>query len=327
MVSQMTGRSFSLLKQRLRMRQLRVAVAVADEGSVLKASRALGLTQPATTRSLLDLEDYLGVRIFDRLPRGVALTRYGEAVIARARRVLAEVDRIGEDLILIDTGMLEAIVVGVLPSAATGLMPQVLTRFNTAHPGTTVQIVEGRMHELLALLGSNKIDLIVGRLYEPVIPDSFIREPLYDEPLALLARYGHPLFKDGRIDLESLKTQPFILPTLDQRLGQDVEMAMRGNRLEPEAPVLRASSMSMIREVLMTSDRVAMLSSLTMVGDLVRGSLRLVPCHIETEPRPGGMVRRASGPSRTVDSLRQIILDYVGELTSTGYLRSLAPPG
>ena len=57
----MAGRSFSLLKQRLRMRQLRVAVAIADEGSVLKASRALGLTQPATTRSLLDLEDYLGV--------------------------------------------------------------------------------------------------------------------------------------------------------------------------------------------------------------------------------------------------------------------------
>ncbi len=323
----MPARSFSLLKQRLRMRQLRVAVAVADQGSVLKASRTLGLTQPATTRSLLDLEEYLGVRIFDRLPRGVALTRYGEAVVARARRVLAEVDRIGEDLILIETGMLEAIVVGVLPSAATGLMPQVLTRFNAAHPGTTVQIVEGRMHELLALLGSNKIDLIVGRLYEPVIPDSFIRDPLYDEPLALLARYGHPIFNGGRVASDSLKTLPFILPTLDQRLGQDVEMAIRGNQLALDAPVLRVSSMSMIRELLMTSDRVSILSSLTMVGDLVRGGLRVVPYPIRTEPRPGGIVRRPSGPARSVDTLRQIIVDYVGELAATGYLRALQPSG
>jgi LysR family transcriptional regulator, pca operon transcriptional activator len=321
----MPGRSFTLLKQRLRMSQLRMAVAIADHGSVLKASRALGVTQPAASRSLLDLEDYLGVRIFDRLARGVALTRYGEAVVARARRVLAEVDRIGEDLTLIETGMLEAMVVGVLPSAATGLMPQVLTRFNAAHPGTTIQIVEGRMHELLALLGSNKIDLIVGRLYEPVIPDSFIREPLYDEPLSLLARYGHPLFNGGRVDAHSLKSQPFVLPTLDQRLGQDVEMAMRSNRLRTEAPVLRASSMSMIRELLMTSDRVSILSSLTMIGDLIRGSLRGVPYSIRTEQRPGGIVRRQSGPARSVDTLRQIIVGYVEETVTTGYLRSLKP--
>jgi LysR family pca operon transcriptional activator len=206
-------------------------------------------------------------------------------------------------------------------------MPQVLTRLNAAHPGTTVQIVEGRMHELLALLGSNKIDLIVGRLYEPVIPDSFIREPLYDEPLALLARYGHPLFKDGPVGPRSLKALPFILPTLDQRLGQDVEIALRGGALAFDAPILRVSSMSMIRELLLTSDRLSILSSLTMVGDLVRGALRVVPYPIETEPRPGGIVRRPSGPSRTVDTLRRIILDYVGELAATGYLRALKAPG
>ncbi len=108
----MSARSYALFHQRLRMRQLRVIVAVAEQGSVLKAARLLGMTQPAATRSVLELEDFLGQRLFDRAPRGMTPTRHGEAVIRRARRVLADLDGIPADIALLDSGLSEAVTCG-----------------------------------------------------------------------------------------------------------------------------------------------------------------------------------------------------------------------
>jgi LysR family pca operon transcriptional activator len=316
--------SFSLLKQRLRLRQLRVAVAIAEHGSVMKASQHLRMTQPAATRSLLDLEQYLDVKLFDRLARGVTPTRAGETVLARARRILAEVDRIPVDLMLLETGMVESLTIGVLPSASSGLMPQVLARFNEDHVDTIVKFVEGRTHELLPLLGSGKIDVIVGRLYETGTSDNFVRDRFYDEPLAILARHGHPIFsRERRPTAAALRRYSFILPTLEQRVGQDIEAAMRGNNLIPEKPVLRASSISMIREVLLTSDRVSILSALATVGDLTRGGLRIVPIPVETGTRPGGFVYGRGDLSPGVRALREITFDYVNELIAAGYVKAL----
>lgn len=316
--------SFSLLKQRLRLRQLRVAVAIAEHGSVMKASQHLRMTQPAATRSLLDLEQYLNVKLFDRLARGVTPTRAGETVLARARRILAEVDRIPVDLMLLETGMVESLTIGVLPSASSGLMPQVLARFNEDHVDMIVKFVEGRTHELLPLLGSGKIDVIIGRLYDTGTPDEFVRDRFYDEPLAILARHGHPIFsRERHPKAATLRRYSFILPTLEQRVGQDIEMAMRGNNLTSDKPVLRASSISMIREVLLTSDRISIHSTLAAVGDLVRGDLRIVPLPVQTGPRPGGFVHGRGGSTAGVRALRQITFDYVNELIAAGYVRAL----
>jgi LysR family pca operon transcriptional activator len=313
-------KTYSLLQQRLRIRQLRVAVAIAEHGSVLKAAQSLGLTQPATTRSLLDLEDYLGVRIFNRLPRGVSVTRHGEPVLARARRILSEVDRIPDDLALIETGLAQTVIIGVLPSAATGLLPQVLSRFQGEHPEIVVQVVEGRTHELLALLASGKVDLILGQLYEPAVHDSFHREPLYHEPLAILGREGHPIFLRKRIEARQLSAWNFVLPTLSQRIGQDVDRAIHENGIAAQS-VSRANSMSMIREMLLATDYLTILSQLTLVGDLIRGSLRGLPIRIVTGPRPGGIILRTSGEvPKSVETLRGVLQTCVSELIETGYL-------
>jgi len=313
--------TYAMMWQRLRLRQLRVAVAIADHGSVVRAAQVLGLTQPAATRNLLELEDYLDVRLFERLPRGVAATPAGLTVLTRARRILAEVERIPADLALLKAGMVDALVIGVLPSAATGLMPQVLTRFKATHQQTVVELIEGRMQEQLALLAARKIDLVVGRLYEPPNPDSFIRDALFDEPLAILARYGHPLFNENECSAASISAFPFILPTLEQRIGQDVEIALRDGQLRPQEPALRASSMSMIREVVLTSDSLTVLSGLTMVGDLVRGLVRIVPFPLSKAARPGGLVYRADTPG--VEAFRRVLRDYVDDAVALGHLRRL----
>ena len=105
--------------EKLRLRQLRIVSAVAEHESVLKASRALGMSQPAVTKTLREIEDIVGVAIFDRMPRGVLPNDYGRAFVARARRILAEVGRVGDDIAHVADGSAGTIVVGALPSAAS----------------------------------------------------------------------------------------------------------------------------------------------------------------------------------------------------------------
>lgn len=322
----MAGQSFSLFHQRLRMRQLRVAVAVAENGSVIHASRALGMTQPATTRSLLELEDFLGQRLFDRLPRGMVPTRHGDLILRRARRILAEVDSIPDDIAFLDSGLSESVSVGVLISASSGLLPRVLSRFGHQHPGTLVNVVEGRMHDLLAQLASGKVDVVLGRLYEAPTPDEFAREALYQEPLAIVARAGHPCFLRKQVDAAYLRQAAFVLPTLAQRIGQDVDLALRANGLQPEVAPVRASSTSFIREMLFATDYLTVLSRLTLVGDVMRGGLRLVPYPIATGARPGGIILRPGAAiAPAVRALRGVVEECVSELISTGFLEPHAP--
>ncbi|GAU86437.1 hypothetical protein [Bosea sp. BIWAKO-01] len=81
--------------------------------------------------------------------------------------------------------------------------------------------------------------------------------------------------------------------------------------------------MSMIREMLLTSDRITVLSGLTMVGDLVRGLVRIVPLVVPTGARPGGIVHLPGAPTAGLHAFRSVLLDYVEEAVATGHVRRL----
>ncbi len=122
------------LAQRLRIRQLQVIVAIAEQRSLLAASRSLGISQPALSKALQEVEDALGVRIFDRMSRGVVPNAYGQAILIRARTVLAELNRIGDDLVQIAQQSAGIVVIGALPTAAAGILPATLARLRAPSP-------------------------------------------------------------------------------------------------------------------------------------------------------------------------------------------------
>jgi LysR family transcriptional regulator, pca operon transcriptional activator len=307
--------------EKLRLRQLRIVSAVAEHESVLKASRALGMSQPAVTKTLREIEDIVGVAIFDRMPRGVLPNDYGRAFVARARRILAEVGRVGDDIAHVADGSAGTIVVGALPSAASGLMPASLARFRETHPGMVVRVVHGRMDQLLPRLEAGGLDVVVGRLYEPEVPDDFRRQVLYDEPISILCRAGHPALERPNVTLAALARFDFVLPSLEQRIGQDVERAVAALGLETAAPPLRSTSLSFIRELLLGSNTLTILSRMMLAGDLLRQAVRIVPLPVPTPSRPAGLITlRQRKPSPGLDALVAILRTYIGELRKAGYL-------
>lgn len=251
------------LDQRLKLPLLRVADALDTHGSLLKASAALGLGQPALTRSLRELEEITGAALFERHPRGVRPTAAGVAVIRVARRVLGELRRMKAELDALGDPEAGSVAVGVLPVAAVGVLPGTLIALRAARPGLRVNLHQRRTEELLPMLASRELDLIVGRLYAPAVPDGLQRLPMWEEPIAALARSGHPLLRRcGRaVTAAALAGYEMVLPTVSQRVGQEIEHLLALLGLPQDVP-LRSSSYGFIREMLLASDAVSLHAAL-----------------------------------------------------------------
>jgi LysR family transcriptional regulator, pca operon transcriptional activator len=174
-----------------------------------------------------------------------------------------------------------------------------------------------KFHQLRA---AGEIDLIVGRLYAPDTPDGFVREALYHEPISILARAGHPIFDHGTVTVEDLRRFDLVLPTVSQRVGREIEGIMAALGMGQTAS-LRASSPSFTREMLHTADFITIIPRLMLAGDLLRGTIRVVPLPIPAAPRPAGLIYRADrGLPPTARVLVEVLRDHLAELAEGGIL-------
>lgn len=314
------------LDQHIKLSMLRSVDAIETHRSLLKAAVALSISQPALTRSLQELEDQLQLSLFERHPRGVRPTEAGMAVVGAARRILAELRRLNDELREVGRAGNDSVSIGALPASAAGILPSVLSRLKAQKPELRVRIQQGRTEELLPLLASREIDMVVGRLYEPAAPDGFWREALWTEPLSFLARAEHPLLGDGPVSLDGLRRFELVLPTLTQRVGQEVDGLLA--RLGLTASVsLRSMSYCFIREILHGTDAISVMPRLMMTGDLMRGTLRVLPVPFAAPERPAGLILLAGtvlppAGEAVVSGLRA----YVAELAERGLTSPLPPP-
>lgn len=285
------------LDRQLKLRQLRAVVAIANQGSLLGASRNLGVSQPALTKTLHEAEELVGTRLFERHSRGVRSTPAGAVVAAAARRIMGEIGRLDAELDRLASRAGGTVALGAMPVAAGGVLPGTLARLKRLHPDLIVRMTQGTTEDLLPGLASGDLDLIIGRMYDPAVPDGLVREPIYEEPFAIVARTGHPIFAAGVSVLEAVRRYDLVLPTIGQRIGQELEHLLAALDLTPAA-ALRSTSSSFIREMLHSTDMLSITPGLLMAGDLLRGTVRLVPLAAGQlgPPRPAGVIRRHDRP-------------------------------
>ncbi len=195
------------------LRQLRSVVAVARHTSFTKGAAALDVAQPALSQQIASLERELGVRLFDRSSRRVALTDAGRALAARAERILADVAAAVEEMTAHAGGLRGRVVLGTYQSFAEYTLPKLLGRFHAAHPGIEVALREGMADELLVRLREGEIDVFVGQLDEArgAQTSDFHDEPLYDDELVLAVGGSHALASQSSVRIEDLRDEAFVI--------------------------------------------------------------------------------------------------------------------
>ncbi|MEV8607949.1 LysR substrate-binding domain-containing protein [Amycolatopsis sp. NPDC051373] len=193
----------NLLAGRLKIRHVLLIDAIARRGTLVAAADDLSVTQPATTRALRELEEVLGVSLYDRHSRGLSPTLFGEAFAAHAQAVVSQIRQAGTHVAQLRNADLGTVSIGVHLTGSNALVPRAVEALKTRHPRLTVQLNEAWPRRLLSELASGRLDLVVGRLAQPT-DEHFIRVPLHDEVVSLVVRTEHPLAGRDGIDLPEL---------------------------------------------------------------------------------------------------------------------------
>jgi DNA-binding transcriptional LysR family regulator len=198
-------------------RLLEVFATVAREGSITAAARRLSFTQSAVSRQIGALEAEVGARLLDRLPRGVALTEEGRALLPHAEAVLdrlRDARRAVADLHSLDAGRLR---VGAFPTAVAALVPRALAAFRDAYPGVRFSLVEGLTPALLERLAAGDCDVAVvsSSPSGPIDPARFLLRHLLDERILVAVSRQHRLARRRTVRLAELAGDPFIAGSAD----------------------------------------------------------------------------------------------------------------
>lgn len=200
----------------MELRQLRYFVAVAHKKHFTQAAGELNLAQPALSQQIHQLEHDLGVTLFERTSRRVRLTAAGEALLVRAERILAEVERAQMEMQEY-TGLARGrVVIGALQSLEAFRFPALLARFHLRYPGIEIVLREEATERLLELLNAGQLDLTVIQIIDGSWPleltaSSVVSEKLLTEELVLVVAPNHALAHYQHVTMEELRDEPFVL--------------------------------------------------------------------------------------------------------------------
>jgi DNA-binding transcriptional LysR family regulator len=193
----------------MRLSQIHHFVAVVQTGSLRAAAQALGVSQPAITKSIRRLEEALHVRLLQRNARGAALTPAGRAFLARARVIQGELRKAEEDLESLRGGARGTVGFGVAPAACMLIVPDAMLQFRRRHPRAAVRIVEGVNSALLPQVRDETLDFSVGQSSGRELDAALRFRPLFRLALAVVGRQGHPLRSAG--SLSGLTDAPWLV--------------------------------------------------------------------------------------------------------------------
>lgn len=192
------------------LRRLRYFVAVADELSFSRAASQLHVAQPALSRQIQQLEDELGVLLFDRTRRAIALTEAGKVLLDEANRLIEHADRTADLVRQVDSGRTGRLGVDFLPSACSRLLPPILTEFRSAHPAVSLVLRERKPDEIVDAVKSGHAD--IGFVYAPFVRETSLQcEPILREPFVVALPEHHFLASEAELEMSDLADENFIL--------------------------------------------------------------------------------------------------------------------
>lgn len=249
------------LKRRLKLRALCLLVALQDHAHLQRAADALGMTQPAASKMLKELEGILGVTLLERLPRGMQATAEGELVMERAREILSELNRVPAEIAALQDKAQTLVSVGSIKAPALSMVPRALVEFQTLHSQARVNLVVDSSPALLQKLRNEELDIVVGRLAPELDPGLFNYEQLAEsQTVNVVVRPGHPWLRRSQIEWPQLLQAMWIIPPQGSMLKLQFEALFLQQKMMPPQNLVETLDLDTIRQLIMESSALAVLS-------------------------------------------------------------------
>lgn len=250
----------------MNLNHLSIFRAVAEEGGVSRGAERLMISQPAVSKQLRQLEQSLGVALFDRLPGGVKLTTAGELLLGYAKRLFAieaEAERAIEQYRGLRRGRLA---IGASMTVGVYLLPEYVASFRADHPDIELRWEIANTHHIQQMLLDGALDL--------GLTEGFVESPelvagvFWTDELVPIARPDHPLAHQPQVTLEAFMREPLILREVGSGTREVIEQALADRGYENITPVVSIASTEAIKRAVAAGLGVGIVSSLSVEAEL-----------------------------------------------------------
>lgn len=274
-------------------KRLAAFIALFQTRDISDAARLLSVSKAAVYNSVRQMEELLELTLFEREPSGVAPTSFCSILARHTKLAFAEIRHALEDMASLDGVTRGTVAIGTLPYTRTYLTPRAINRLLESHPQLGVSTQEGPYNVLQTSLRSGDLDLIVGAV-RPTEPGSDIAtETLIEDRLAVIARKGHPLTQRKKVSFRELQDMQWVLPAAETPSRLLFDETCRKHKMKTPQNAVQTSSQSMVRGLLLDSDRIALLSEHQIHYDRKAGLLDVLPVELKETYRPIGITMRA----------------------------------
>lgn len=227
---------------------------VAAQQSITKAAEALNVTQPAVTRGIRQLEEKLQVELFDRLPRAMRLTRFGESYLRHVNVIFSQFDSARAELAHLQNAPEEELVIGAGPTWLMGVLPIVLGEFSRSYPNVSIRVRGGYDKQLFGMLERGEVSMVLSDTSGTRIGENLIEEPLIHCEYVVACRKGHPLAEREKVPLSELLNYAWAMPDQAERALGRLQGLYQAESLNAPVPLIRSTSLGFILRFLGKSD-------------------------------------------------------------------------
>jgi DNA-binding transcriptional LysR family regulator len=292
------------------LRQLEYFLRVAQRKNISIAAAELNITQPTLTKSIKLLEDQLGVKLFDRLPRGVALTSFGVTLLRHAEAVHVQMKDAGNELTALRSGTFGTVMIGAGPAWLRRHLPLAVARVIARHPDIHIQ-VDGSFDEtLLRALRQGKLDFVVAEIPSPEDQQDLEITRLTADKLGVCCRAGHPLVSRGHLTMRDLLSYPWVKPPRVTRAQRRLNALFVANDLPAPKGAVESGSLALLLNVVRQSDALTFMVSKTLQTREGEGLIMLNVPDLTLSREAGIIVRRGGWLSpaavHVVETLKEI---------------------
>jgi DNA-binding transcriptional LysR family regulator len=230
------------LRSNIKLRHLQLVAALDEFRHIGRTAEFLSVSQPAVSKMLGEVETMLGIQLFERSARGTQPTPAGRSLVRFARSVLADYERTRDEIAAAERGAAGRTRVGSMVVTLPTLLAPAVDLLKKDAPGATVQVDEGDLTRLLPKLRLGELDLFVGRLEPGYAAPDLLTEPLYEEPMAVVAHPEHRLAGKKAVGWRDLAPLRCVVPPPWASLRVKLEQQFFRDGLQPPADVVETAS-------------------------------------------------------------------------------------
>lgn len=250
---------------------------IAECGSYTRAAASLGVSQPALSNSIAVLEKSLGVRLFDRTPRGAALTDHGRLLASHAEALQRLLSRADDDLKLKKLGMEGSLAVGISPIASVELVPNAIARLTQEAPNISVGIYERPDAELMAGLLRGEIDAMISPLGAHARSPDVECEVLLQDVAVVIVRPQNPIAQRKTVSIKDLSEARWVMPSPHTAMWEHTRALFAAANVPWPANHVTTNSINALKSLVMRTDAVSISSRKLMRLEIESGYLKCVP--------------------------------------------------